>query len=243
MTIDVIESIVNADPILFHPFLMKLRHGGYNREQMRIWVSQQFYFSNQFPRCLGALWCRITDYQISLPLMKFLSVEHWGSEETGAHWKQYRQVLDFFGLTINELKNTPPFIETKKYLDYRFYVCINKSIEEGLGCMAFAHELINEKIFQYYYEGMTSMSDVSDSALQYFRSHVEDEPEDYRLFKEIILSYANSDKQMKLVKQGAEKTIYMRTQFFDRIKARLDSYQLGDDVQTEDGFPAFPPIS
>ena len=150
MTILDIENEVNAHGILHHPFLMKLQDGGYNKNQLKIRASQQFHFSHQFPRCLGALWCRISDYTVSLPLIKFLTIEHWGSEQEGAHRKLYSQVVEYFGMTIDELKNTAPFQETSDYLDYRFNVCISAPVEEGLGCMGFAHELVNEKIFDFY---------------------------------------------------------------------------------------------
>lgn len=223
MNIQKIEEEVMSNKILNHPFLVKLQSGGYNKEQIKLWASQQFYFSNQFPRCLGALWCRISDYQISLPLMKFLAVEHWGSEESGAHWKQYRQVLDYFGLTINDLKSVSAFEETKEYLEYRFDVCLNKSVEEGLGCMGFAHELVNEKIFTFYYHGIKTIKGVPDSALTYFKSHIEDEPEDYQIFKNIILTFVKSDEGFSLVKNGAIQTLEKRITFFDRMKQRLDN--------------------
>lgn len=225
MNIQTIEEEIKSNRILNHPFLVKLQSGGYNKEQIKLWVSQQFYFSNQFPRCLGALWCRISDYQISLPLMKFLAVEHWGSEESHAHWKQYRQVLDYFGLSISDLKSVPAFEETKYYLDYRFDVCLNKTVEEGLGCMGFAHELVNEKIFTSYYHGVKTIKDVSESTLQYFKSHMEDEPEDYQIFKNIILSFVKSEERMSLVEKGAIQTLEKRIIFFDRIKSRLDSIE------------------
>ena len=222
MNIQQIENEVRSSNILHHPFLIKLQSGGYRKEQIKLWASQQFYFSNQFPRCLGALWCRISDYQISLPLMKFLAVEHWGSEESAAHWKQYRQILDYFGLTINDLKNVPAFDETREYLDYRFDVCLNQTVEEGLGCMGFAHELVNEKIFSYYYEGVKTIQGVPDTALEYFKSHVEDEPEDYQIFKNIILSFIKSEYGLELVAKGALNTLDKRILFFDKIKQRLD---------------------
>jgi len=224
MNIQKIEEEVRSSEILNHPFLIKLQSGGYDKEQIKLWVSQQFYFSNQFPRCLGALWCRISDYQISLPLMKFLAVEHWGSEETGAHWKQYRKVLDYFGLSINELKSVPAFDETKEYLDYRFNVCLNNTVEEVLGFMGFAHELVNEKIFASYYHGVKTIEGIPDSALTYFKSHIEDEPEDYQIFKNIILSFVKSDESLQLVEKGAIQTLERRIIFFDHMKNRLDNF-------------------
>jgi pyrroloquinoline quinone (PQQ) biosynthesis protein C len=219
-----IEKKVNSHNIILHPFLEKLRNGGYSKEQIKIFVTQQFYFSNQFPRCLGALWCRISDHEISLPLMKFLTIEHWGSSEQGAHWTLYEKVLAFFDLTINELKASQPFDETKTYLDFRFDLCLNGTVEEGLGCMGFAHELVNEKIFKSYYDGVKSIANVPDSALNYFKSHVEDEPEDYRIFKNIIQKYVTVKDKLELVEKGALDTLSKRELYFDRMKVRLDRY-------------------
>lgn len=223
MNIQEIELNIQNNNILTHPFLCKLQSGGYNREQIKLWVSQQFYFSNQFPRCLGALWCRISDYEVALPLMKFLSIEHWGSQDLDAHWKLFKQVLTYFDLDILDLKGSLPFKETKEYLDYRFNVCLNYSIEEGLGCMGFAHELVNEKIFAAYYKGVKTIKNIPTSALEYFKSHIEDEPEDYQIFKKIILSYIKSEEGLFLVQKGALSTLNQRYIFFDHIKSRLDS--------------------
>lgn len=219
-----IENEIRSHPILNHPFLIKLSHGGYGMDQMQLWVAQQFYFSNQFPRCLGLLWARMPDYEMSLPLMKFLSIEHWGSEEPHAHWKLYRKVLNHFSLNINDLKKSAPLRETEEYLSSRFNICHYGSIEEALGCMGFGHELVNETIFKAYYHGVSKIENITPDALEYFISHIEDEPEDYEIFKKLILSFSVSEKSLSRVRDGALISLTNRIVFFDKIMERLDSH-------------------
>src|SRR5205807_3596309 len=93
-----IEREILCHPIIRHPFLDDLSAGRFTKDQIRVWIREQFYFSTQFPRCLAALYARLDDFEASKPLVEFLSIEHWGSMREGAHWKQFSQTLKFFGL-------------------------------------------------------------------------------------------------------------------------------------------------
>lgn len=53
--------------------------------------------------------------------------------------------------------------------------------------IAFGHEYVNASIFASYLEGMKKVEDLPDTALDYFRSHVDDEPDDYMILKKIII--------------------------------------------------------
>lgn len=222
-----IEDYFIEHEILMSPFLEKLRNGKLVEEQIKLWISQQFYFSMQFPRCIAALYSRIEDFAVSKPLMNFLNIEHWGSENNSAHWKMFKIVLEYFGLDLEKLKETVPFKETQTYLDYRLKLCLNSTIEEGLGALGFGHEFINEKIFESYLMGIKQLKTVPEEVLCYFKAHVEDEPEDYQVFKNIIISYCNTFDSFELIKKGADDVVRERTHFFKNILRRLDnSYNL-----------------
>lgn len=219
--LDQLREEVLAHPIVAHPFLTALKSGGVTPEGVRLWVAQQFYFSTQFPRCLAALFSRVDDYDASKLLIPFLNVEHWGSSSQGAHWRQFVKVLEFFGLDAARLRQEEAFAETRQYLDYRLRVCINATIEEGLGTLGFAHELINERIFAAYLAGMETMPGVTGDALSYFKAHVADEPGDYLLFREMTLKIARSSQATSLVRKGALATLAARSRFFDRTLERI----------------------
>lgn len=206
--------------ILESPFLLKLKKGELTKKQIKIWVSQQFYFSNQFPRCLAALYSRIEDYDISKALMSFLNVEHWGSQNNSAHWKMFVKVLDFFELNLKELKEVPPFEETESYLNFRLNLCMHSTVEEALGALGIGHEFMNEKIFESYLDGMLRIENMNENALKYFKAHVDDEPEDYKVFKNMIVSFCNSVTSFDRVKKGAEDVLEKRVIFFDNLLKR-----------------------
>lgn len=216
-----LENYFRNHTILTCPFLKNLENGKLCREQIKLWISQQFYFSTHFPRCIAALYSRIEDFTISKPLINFLNIEHWGSNNNTAHWKMFKMVLDFFELDIEKLKVKDPTIETKIYLDYRLNLCLNAPVEESLGALGFGHEFINEKIFASYLKGMSQIENIPENVLLYFKAHVEDEPEDYRIFKDIIVSYCNSIQSLEMVKKGAEDVIQMRINFFEGILKRI----------------------
>ncbi len=210
-----------AHPIMHHPFLTALKSGEIMPEGIRLWVTQQFYFSTQFPRCLAALFSRMEDYDASKLLIAFLNIEHWGSSSQGAHWRQFIKVLNFFGLDAASQQKEEPFAETSQYLSYRLRVCLNATIEEGLGCMGFAHELVNQQIFAAYLAGMETIPGVTDDALSYFKAHVADEPADYLTFREIMQKIARTSRAIALVRKGALATLAARSVFFDRTLERI----------------------
>ena len=207
--------------ILSNPFLQMFQNGELSKKQIKIWISQQLYFSIQFPRCLAALYSRIEDFNISKNLMSFLNVEHWGSQNNSAHWKMFVKVLDFFEIKLDESIKILPFEETTSYLNYRLNMCIYSSVEEGFGALGFGHELINEKIFESYLKGMEQIEGINEDALKYFKAHVDDEPEDYQAFKNMIISYCNTASSFNLVKKGAENVLEKRNIFFNNLLNRI----------------------
>jgi pyrroloquinoline-quinone synthase len=197
-----------------------LADGGIASEDIRLWISQQYYFSTQFPRCLAALFSRIGDYNASKLLIPFLNVEHWGSSSQEAHWRQFVKVLGFFELDEARLRKAAPFPETRRYLNYRLRLCSAATVEEALGCLGFAHELANERIFAAFLSGMRTVPGVTEDALGYFKAHVADEPGDYLLFREMTIKIAQTTRAASLVRRGALNTLDARARFFDRILER-----------------------
>jgi pyrroloquinoline quinone (PQQ) biosynthesis protein C len=216
-----IEAEFLRHPILEHPFLKRLSAGGFTKEQVKVWVSQQFYFSTQFPRCLAALYARIDDFHASKPLVDFLSVEHWGSESKGAHWKQFRKALRYFDLQIGDLMVMQPFPETSEYLNFRLSLCLHRTVEEGIGAVGFGHELVNERIFESYFKGMCCIRDIPEDVLTYFKVHVQDEPDDYEVFKQLMLTGAENRKAFGLLRKGAHDVLKARSKFFDAMYERF----------------------
>src|SRR6266849_920473 len=216
-----LEGEFQQHPILRHEFLEALRAGLLSKEQVRIWVAQQYWFSRQFPRCLAALYARIDDFEASRPLVDFLNVEHWGSGSPGAHWILFRDVLSFFDLNFEEMSWSQPLPETSEYLNLRLNMCLRKTPEEALGVVAFGHEFVNCSIFEAYLGGMERLPDITDRALSYFRAHVAEEPNDYRLLREIMISTCQTPASWRLVKIGAHDVLSERSVFFDRIFARI----------------------
>lgn len=221
LQLDSITTEIRQHPIIRHPFLMALRSGVFTRDQLRLWITQQYFFSSQFPRCLAALYARIEDPFASRPLMRFLSVEHWGSQATGAHWQQYVAVLDWFGLSLTDLNSRAALPETVEYLSYRLDLCLTAPIEEALGAIGFGHELVNCDIFEAYLRGVEQLPDVPTHALKYFESHVADEPEDFEIFARLIIAVATSPDQLESVRRGALRVLDARMTFFDRIHERV----------------------
>jgi len=218
-----IEEEILCHPIVRHPFLETLKAGKYSKNQVRAWIGQQFYFSTQFPRCLAALYARLDDFEASKSLMDFLAVEHWGSKSEGAHWKQYSRTLAFFDLQIDDLRNSEPLPETRKYLDYRLALCLERTVEEALGVIGFGHELINQKIFQSYLDGISKIDGIPAEAVTYFRVHVRDEPDDYRVLKELMFTKGGTPEAIDRMRSGAENVLRARYTFFDQIQERLDA--------------------
>ena len=218
-----IEREILCHSIIRHPFLENLSAGKYTKDQIRVWISQQFYFSTQFPRCLAALYARIEDFEASKALVDFLSIEHWGSKSKSAHWKQFSRTLEFFNLNIDDQRRNEALPETREYLDYRLTLCLQRSVEEALGAIGFGHELINEKIFQEYFTGIAKVADIPEEALTYFRVHVRDEPDDYRVLKRLMLIKAENFAAIDRLRKGAEDVLRARYVFFDRVCERLAS--------------------
>ena len=220
-TLATLERSFEAHRILRHPFLENLRQKRFTRRQIAIWVSQQFWFSRQFPRCLAALYARIDDWEASRPIVGMLGIEHWGAPRPDAHWAQFADVLPFFGLSLDGLARSAPLPETAQYLDTRLAMCLRATPEEALGVVAFAHELVNTQIFAAYLEGVRRLPEVPGPALAYFESHVRDESEDYAILRRIMQRLCVTPGSRRLLEKGGLEALEARCAFFDRIQERV----------------------
>lgn|GEM_PF-2398100 len=218
--LDVLRQECLAHAILNHPFLDSLRAGRLGRSEFQAWLSEQFFFSRQFPRCLAALFARIEDDRVAGPLVPFIATEGWGSAHPSAHWRLFETTLAAFGLTFGELRAARPHPATERYLAFRLDLCLTGSVAEGLGAIAYGHELVNEQIFAAYLKGLRALHDVSPDAQKYFVAHVEDEPEDFRVLVGVIEMFCKTDAELSSVERGARATLEARSRFFTAMADR-----------------------
>lgn len=222
---DLIKKHTQQHKIYETKFLQNFENGAYNKEQIIMFLKEQFWISRQFPQCLAILYGRIEgpeDVEIAFPLMHFLAVEHHGSTEARAHWKLLYKTLLAFNISPGALKKEKPSPATQRFLKRRRNFCLNKSVEEVLGGFTFAHELANEKIFQSWLSGIRKINDVPIKAYDYFETQVEDEPQDYIILKDICVRVVEQHKgRWSKILEGADTMLRMRLKYFEELEQLL----------------------
>lgn len=223
--VEMIESACQARGLLNSEFFKALKGGKFADEQIKMFISQQFYISRQFPKCLAALYAQLPDVEISqVVVSEFLSIEHWGSSRKGSHSAMFKKTLQFFDLNIDDLKKKKPTPATQSFLEERMKFFLKYSSDSParvLGAMAFGHEFVNGEIFKAYYEAVSKVEGITPEALEYFEAHTRDEDADYKLLKTIVLEMCVDINVAKIIQDGAMEMLNIRDRFFIGIYNEL----------------------
>jgi pyrroloquinoline quinone (PQQ) biosynthesis protein C len=232
------EKTVNEHPVLNHPFLNEF--GNLTPAQLKAFIKEQYHLSVTLPQALAATYAhaedayidgeKISAWKIGLPLMRFLGYEHWGSSETGNHSSHFLSLAGAVGLQMHDLENHQPLSQTKKFAEKRTKLCLEGPLIKALGALAFANEYSNTTIFRKYKSGVQEIMQNHGIEIPtgYFEAHIDEEPEDYILFKKMMETYLSSAPG-----QGARDPKLMQVLALSGANALLDARQSWYDELSE----------
>jgi pyrroloquinoline quinone (PQQ) biosynthesis protein C len=99
---------------LHHPVVEDIVAGKLSREQLRSVVAQQYQFTRLVPKLVCLRYGQVTDPEVLQQLEEVIEEELTG-KQTGSenHVRLQEKMAVALGMTLDELKNTKPYPETK----------------------------------------------------------------------------------------------------------------------------------
>lgn len=223
-----IEDLVRNHPTVNHSFLRKF--GDLDLNGFIRFIKEQYKLSTTLPYALAHTYGHAHDvslpdlpnWQLAKPIVDFLKVEHWGSDEDGAHSSYFTELAT--ALNIEDIHLHEQYRETQDFVNLRTRICRYGPFLKAVGTLAFANEYANKFIFEYYLAGARKIRERSEISfpLDYFDAHVRDEQKDYEQLCTImapLLEYNPSSE--KLMVEGTCELLDARLAWYNALNERL----------------------
>ncbi len=200
-----------------HPFLARCRAGNARRQQLDMFLVQQYKYSVHFTRMLCALMSNLKSGDDFLLLAENLC-EELGLADAAAepHARLYAGMLADFGLDPARHETLP---ETQCFIDTLYMLCRNPDPAVGLGALCLGAEAIVPRLYQDIVAGFLA-HDVAPERLRFFTLHIDcdDAHSETMLAQMQSLVDADSGALVKLTAAG-DIALRARMRMFDRLEA------------------------
>lgn len=197
-------------------FLTRCRDGMATRQELHLFMRQQYYYSRHFTRYLNALLSNINDERDRAALTHNL-FDEMGMNGGVPHTEIYRRMM---AVMIPHDDGIGVFPATQALINTMLECCRNARAMVGLGALCLGAEAIVPEVYSAIVNGFESIGEPPEN-LEFFTIHIEGDDEHAITMREIILRDLARDPGSILdLEYGAARAIAARVDFFDSISER-----------------------
>lgn len=200
-----------------HSFVERCRNGEVDLEELKVFLVQQGLYSSYFTRYLCALMSNLPSNHEVLELAENLFEElglDAGNKST-PHHLIYRDMLQRFGLSIDEAEPTPG---TLALIDTMLWHCKNPNPAFGLGALCLGAEALVPPLYSDILSGFEACG-VTEEAVDFFRIHVECDDGHAETIRDIMVDIAqDDDEQIEIMLRAGQTLVDSRLNFFSEIE-------------------------
>ena len=206
-----IDQIVEKKKMLKHPFYRVWTEGKLDRDAIREYAKQYYYFVHQFPTFISAIHSNATKLEDRQMLLSNLMDEETGEKNHPELWLRF---CDGLGLSRSVVKAAQPLPETENLTTVFKKLCQKKSYAEGIAAL-YAYESQIPDVSAEKIETLRKFYNITSlDSLEFFSVHQEADIEHTRISQEILNKLSDeSDKKRAL--QSARKLSRSLWRFLD----------------------------
>ena len=206
-----IDRIVEKKKMLKHPFYTTWTEGKLDREAIREYAKQYYYFVYQFPTFISAIHSNATKLEDRQMLLSNLMDEETGEKNHPELWLRFCEGL---GLSRSEVKAAQPLPETENLTSTFKKLCQNKSYSEGIAAL-YAYESQIPDVSAEKIETLKKFYHITSlDSLEFFAVHQEADIEHTRISRDILDSFTEEPDKKKAT-QAAQKLSRSLWKFLD----------------------------
>jgi pyrroloquinoline-quinone synthase len=199
-----------------HPFLHRCRERDVSLDELKIFLVQQGLYSSYFTRYLCAMMANLPKNEYVLRVASNLCEELGLTDDSVTpHSVMYKNMLDHFGVTR---EGAQPLPGTQRLIDTMFDHCRAPKPARGLGALCLGAEMLVPTLYGSIIKGFQGCG-VPDSAIEFFRLHVECDDGHADIMWDIMMEIAERDPdQAVLMANAGEALVDARLAFFTSIE-------------------------
>lgn len=207
--------------ILKHPFLKRIEKGSLTKGQLKYFIGQYSYYCEYFPRFLSACAANIPSDVTRMPLIENLWEEHGEGKMKESHRVLFDNFAKAAGVSITDLKNTPPLITTEAAVKNLFNVCLQSDYLKSLGALGPGTEFFTNDEYKIIVKGLKKYKFFNDKNLRFWTVHITMDEGHYQEMLSIIKPLAKSSKDRASIASGAKLAIELELLFWDGLEKNL----------------------
>ncbi|MEO8447514.1 MAG: CADD family putative folate metabolism protein [bacterium] len=215
--IEEVNSVIEKNSLLNHPFYQKWNEGKLTKEELREYAKQYYHFVKHFPRFVSCVHSNCDDVKTRQILLENLADEEGyktGIEDHPRLWLNFAQSL---GLTEAEVKSAEPIREVEDLVDGMYEITRSPEFTLGLAAL-YAYESQVPEISKTKIDGLKKFYGIdSEKAIEFFKVHEEADVYHSRDEMEIMTNTNNSLEDQKRLINTIGESSTLQWNFLDGI--------------------------
>lgn len=196
------------------PFLTRCRDKTVTLEELRRYLSQQYFYSRNFTRFLCALLSNLTHEEDRQDLTDNLIEESGLGQDRGTpHSVLYRQMLERMGVDVSEYSMHE---DTARLVEVMLESCRSANYAVGLGALCLGAEAIVPHLYSQIVIGFQAHG-FTEKDLDFFYLHISCDDAHAETMKKIIDREVKDTEKKLYVECSAKRAIAARVRFFESL--------------------------
>jgi len=188
-----IEKEIKQRHMLDHPFYKAWTMGKLTKDELIDYLKQYYYVESIFPRVMSALHSNTPDAKMRQKMLENLNEEELGKNNHVAQFMKFCK--DGFGVTEEDIKATPPNVETVHLIEMLKKASSARDIREGLAAMVVYKQQVSD-VAKTKIDGLMEYYGISDKeALKFYETHAIENTS----YHEMLDNYIESNDQQVVI--------------------------------------------
>ncbi len=215
--IEEVNSTIEKQSLLNHPFYQKWNEGKLSVEELREYAKQYYHFVKHFPRFVSCVHSNCDDVKTRQILLENLADEEGFKTGIEDHPRLWINFAESLGLTEAEVKSAEPLREVEDLVDGMYELTRSPEFTLGLAAL-YAYESQVPEISKTKIAGLKNFYGIdSERAIEFFKVHEEADIYHSRDEMEIMNNTNRSLEDQKRLINTVDESATLMWNFLDGV--------------------------
>ncbi len=216
----VLREEASCHPGVTHPFLCRIAHVPFTREDYRIFGLQHYALVGNFTTYLEYLLISAPDSDAKQWIAKVLVDEYGEGSDGKDHAELYREYLRSTGAANGEEYNTRLHVAVTSFIAEHLRICRDEPFLVGLGAVGPGHEWSIPHMFPPIVQGLRTAG-FSEEEILYFTLHLEQDEDHGEWLEEALVQYADTPQSQAEIRRGTLLSLEARARFWSGVQDKI----------------------
>lgn len=215
-----LRRVVERHEAVNHPFLSRLSHVPFTREDYRVFGLQHYALVGTFTTYLELLLLKAPSSEQKTWIAKVLVDEYGEGSEGKDHAELYREFLRATGAGEGEELRTLLHGDVTGFIAEHLRICREEPFLVGLGAIGPGHEWSIPRMFKHILRGLRAAR-FREQEIGYFSLHVLQDEDHGKWLEEALASLAKDEPSRRAILRGTTLSLAARARFWSAVEDKI----------------------